>query len=114
MRSRRRGRRIGGRFDGARRSRNLPCMSAKAAVLLSAALVACSATGSKDVAQATLATDLPAPFIDTALRTIARAGGPEAERSATSSAAVDVFWDAEPYAAIQAANRGELSPMPQT
>ena len=89
-------------------------MSAKAAVLLSAALAGCSATGSKGAAQATLATDLPAAFIDTALRTIARAGGPEAERSPTSSAAADVFWDAEPYAAIQAANRGELSPMPQT
>ena len=89
-------------------------MFRKAAVLLTAALAACSPTGSKSAAQATLATDLPGPFIDTALQMVARAGGPQAERSPASSPTADVFWHAEPYAAVEAANRGELAPMPQT
>jgi iron(III) transport system substrate-binding protein len=89
-------------------------MFRKAAVLLSAATLGCSATGSRNAAQARLATDLPAPFVDTALQTIARAGGPQAERSPASSPGADVLWHAEPYAAIEAANRGELTPMPTT
>jgi iron(III) transport system substrate-binding protein len=89
-------------------------MFRKAAVLLTAAMLACSATGSRNAAQVRLATDLPAPFVDTALQTIAKAGGPEAERSPASSPAADVLWHAEPYAAVEAANRGELLPMPAT
>ena len=89
-------------------------MLRKAAVLFPAALFACTASGSKSAAQATLATDLPAPFVDTALQLIARGGGPQAERSPASSSAADVLWHSEPYAAVEAANRGELEPMPQT
>src|SRR5712671_2825921 len=89
-------------------------MFRKAAVVLCAAALACSATGSRNAAQARLATDLPAPFVDTALQMIARAGGPQAERSPASSPDADVLWHAEPYAAIDAANRGELLPMPAT
>ena len=74
-----------------------------------------------------LATDLPAPVVDTALRLIAQAGGPRAERVAglpsgaealtregAPADAADVRWDSEPYGAIAAARRGELSPMPVT
>jgi iron(III) transport system substrate-binding protein len=89
-------------------------MSHKAPLFLVAAALACSATTSRSAAQASLATDLPAAFVDTALQVIERAGGPHAERSPASASSADVFWDAEPYAAIAAANRGELAPMPET
>ncbi len=74
-----------------------------------------------------LATDLPAPVIDTALRLIAQSGGPRAERIPGIRAGAealagggapgeggDVRWDSEPYGAIAAARRGELMPMPAT
>jgi iron(III) transport system substrate-binding protein len=74
-----------------------------------------------------LATDLPAPFVDTALRLIAQAGGPRAARvpglpsgaeALTRGGApgepADVRWDSEPYGAIAAARRGELLPLPAT
>jgi ABC-type Fe3+ transport system substrate-binding protein len=74
-----------------------------------------------------VATDLPAPVIDTALRLIAQSGGPRAERipgvqvdaeapagGAAPSEDGDVRWDSEPYGAIAAARRGELLPMPAT
>ena len=74
-----------------------------------------------------LATDLPAPVVDTALRLIVQHGGPRAERVVVSPAGVealstpqpgggetDVRWDSEPYGAIAAARRGELLPMPVT
>src|SRR2546421_1202979 len=75
-----------------------------------------------------LATDLPAAVIDTALRLIAQAGGPRAERIAApppgAEALVgqagapgeggDVRWESEPYGAIAAAQRGELLPLPVT
>src|SRR4051812_35803800 len=106
--------RRGPTFDTRRRSRNLPPMSRTAAILLAAASFSCSSSGSKSAPQARVATDLPAPFVDTALQVVARAGGPEAERSPASSSGADVVWDSEPYAAIAAANRGELAPMPET
>jgi iron(III) transport system substrate-binding protein len=72
-----------------------------------------------------LATDLPAPVIDTALRLIAQSGGPRAERVAGFRAGAealarrapagepgDLRWDSEPYGAIAAARRGELLPAP--
>src|SRR3954467_2742869 len=89
-------------------------MSRAAPLLFARAALACSATGSRSAPQARLATDLPAPFVDTALQIVARAGGPQVERSPASSAAADVFWDAEPYAAVAAASRGELAPLPQS
>jgi iron(III) transport system substrate-binding protein len=73
-----------------------------------------------------LATDLPAAAIDTALRIIAQSGGPRAERVPGVPAGAealtggaprgggDLRWDSEPYAAIAAAKRGELLPMPAT
>jgi len=74
-----------------------------------------------------LATDLPGPVIDTALRLIAQGGGPRAERvaatppgaealgqAASKSEGGDLRWHSEPYAAIAAAQQGELSPMPVT
>ncbi len=73
-----------------------------------------------------LATDLPAPAIDTALRLIAQSGGPRAERipgiragaglagGGTPSEGGDVRWDSAPYGAIAAAGRDELLPMPAT
>jgi len=77
--------------------------------------------------EAQLATDLPAPMIDTALRMIAASDGPRAERipgpslgagalvqTAAAKGGGDVRWDAEPYGAIGAARRGELLPMPDS
>jgi ABC-type Fe3+ transport system substrate-binding protein len=74
-----------------------------------------------------LATDLPAAAIDTALRLIAQAGGPRAERIAATppgaealaqagapSEGGEVRWDSEPYGAIAGAQRGELLPTPVT
>ncbi|MFL5312553.1 MAG: ABC transporter substrate-binding protein [Myxococcales bacterium] len=74
-----------------------------------------------------LATDLPAPAIDTALRLVAQTSGPRAERIAAAppraealaqagvpGEGVDVRWDSEPYGAIAAAQRGELLPIPGT
>src|SRR5215470_6077145 len=98
------------------------------ATLLSVAFVACSkGAGPSAAPEAQLATDLPAPVIDTALRLIAQAGGPHAERiqgaslgagalaaEASAPQKGDVRWDAEPYGAIGAARRGELLPMPVT
>src|SRR3954469_3404993 len=106
-------------------------MSRAAPLLFARAALACSATGSRTAPQARLATDLPAPFVDTALQIVARAGGPQVERSPASSAAADVFWGAEPYAAgswaaavvsgaaapsaaVAAATRGEFAPLPQS
>jgi len=92
------------------------------------AAVACSkGTAPPPAPQVQLVTDLPAPVIDTALRLIAQAGGPAAERIQGASVGAgalsgeaprpqkgDVWWDAEPYGAIAAAQRGELLPMPFT
>lgn len=74
-----------------------------------------------------LATDLPAPVIDTVLRLIVQHGGPRAERIGSSAAGAealtkpeaggeegDVRWESEPYGAIAAARRGNLAPIPIT
>jgi iron(III) transport system substrate-binding protein len=97
------------------------------ATLLLAAVACSKGAGPAPPPEAQLATDLPTPFIDTALRLIAESGGPRAERiqgaslgaGALAGEAVtpqkgDVRWDAEPYGAIAAAQRGELLPMPFT
>ncbi|HWE22872.1 MAG TPA: extracellular solute-binding protein [Myxococcales bacterium] len=97
------------------------------ATLLLAAVACTKASGPPPAPEVQLATDLPAPVIDTALRLIAQAGGPVAQRVAGASLGAaalagdggqqqkgDVRWDAEPYGAIAAAQRGELLPMPIT
>src|SRR3954469_6043958 len=87
-------------------------MSRAAPLLFALAALACSATGSRSAPQARLATDLPAPFVDTALQIVGRAGGPKVERSPASSAAGDRFWDAAPCAALPPAGRGQVGPPP--
>jgi iron(III) transport system substrate-binding protein len=100
-------------------------MLRRAAPLLLVA--ACSKQAGPPPPEVRLATDLPAPAIDTALRVIAQGGGPRAERvpgaragaealatGGTTSEDGDVRWDSEPYGAIAAAQRAELLPMPAT
>ncbi len=90
-------------------------------------------------AEVQLSTDLNPGMVDTALASIARSGGPRAERIAGMKAGVsalpgpagapvkgaaqpaqpppqlgDVRWDDEPYGAIAAAARGELLPAPES
>jgi len=89
------------------------------------ALAACTRqAATAGPAEAQLATDLPAPVVDTMLTAIAQTGGPRAERiqgASLGAAALtdakgsqqggDVRWDAEPYGAIAAARQGDLIPM---
>src|SRR5260370_10349776 len=89
-------------------------------------------------AEMQLSTDLNPGMVDTALASIARSGGPRAERIAGMKAGVsalpgpagapvkgaaqpaqpppqlgDVRWDDEPYGAIAAAAPGDLLPAPE-
>jgi iron(III) transport system substrate-binding protein len=102
-------------------------MARRLATFLLAAVACTKGSGTPPAPEAQLATDLPAPVIDTALRFIAQAGGPVAERipgaspgagalagEASSPQKGDVRWDSEPYGAIAAAQHGELFPMPFT
>jgi len=102
-------------------------MLRRPATLLLLAAACSKQTGPPPPPEVRLATDLPAPVIDTALRLIAQSGGPRAEhvpgvRAGAEALAAggapsdggDVRWDSEPYGAIAAAQRGELLPMPAT
>jgi iron(III) transport system substrate-binding protein len=102
-------------------------MARRLGTLLLAAVACSKGAGTGPAVEAQLATDLPAPFIDTALRLIVQGGGPPTERvqgaslgagalgGATAGAQKgDVRWDTEPYGAIAAAQHGELLPMPFT
>ncbi|MFN2548966.1 MAG: ABC transporter substrate-binding protein [Myxococcales bacterium] len=95
---------------------------------LLAALAACKQSNApSEPAEIQLSTDLNPGMVDTALSTIARGGGPRAERIAGMKAgaaalagggaptgAGDVRWDDEPYGAIAAAAHGELMPAPES
>jgi iron(III) transport system substrate-binding protein len=102
-------------------------MARRLATLLLAAVACSKGAGRAPAPEAQLATDLPGPVIDTALRLIAQAGGPAAERIPGAAAGAgaleadapparkgDVWWDSEPYGAIAAARRDELMPIPFT
>ena len=93
-------------------------------MLLLAAAACTKQPAAPEAAEAQLATDLPAPVIDTILTAIAQTGGPRAERipgASLGAAALadagtrpqtgDVRWDMEPYGAIAAAREGGLVAM---
>ena len=103
-------------------------MSGRGATLLFFAIACTKQAGQAPRPDVRLATDLPAPAIDTALRLVAQSGGPRAERIAVPPAGAealaargavpgetaDLRWESEPYGAIAAARRGDLAPMPIT
>jgi iron(III) transport system substrate-binding protein len=99
-------------------------MLRRLATLLLAVAACTKQAAAPEPVEAQLATDLPAPVIDTILTAIAQTGGPRAERiqgASLGAAALadagatrqggDVRWDAEPYGAIAAAQQGDLVPM---
>ena len=112
-------------------------MNARRGLLSLLLIAACKQAGAPaEPAEVQLSTDLNPGLVDTALSQITRAAGPRADRIAGMEAGVsalpgpagapvqgsapkpqptalgDVRWDSEPYGAIAAAARGELTPAP--
>jgi ABC-type Fe3+ transport system substrate-binding protein len=110
----------------------------RSVAVAAALLAACSRSSppSQGPAEVQVSTDLLPAMVDTALAQIARSGGPRADRIPGMQAGVsalpgaagapveggeqtpkppalgDVRWDSEPYGAIAAAAKGELTPAP--